>query len=78
VKNIQTDFTDNINYSAPICPDAIDIPTFTDACGEWNYSATLSPTDITYTIASTAPTDSNNEIKLNSITYNPGSDIALI
>jgi hypothetical protein len=76
VKNIQTDITDNINYSSPICSDAIDIPTFTDACGEWQYSVTLNATDITYTIASTAPTNIDNIIQLNSIEYN-GSDISL-
>jgi hypothetical protein len=75
VKNIQTE--DNINYLFPVCPDATTISIFTDACGEWTYNATLTPADITYTIASTAPTNATNQVQLDSIIYNWGPDISV-
>ncbi len=74
VKNIQTE--DNFNYLFPVCADAIRFSNFVDACGEWRYTAALNTSDITYTVQSTAPTNTNNEITLNSIEYN-GSGMTL-
>lgn len=68
VKNIQTE--DNFNYLFPICADAVNISTFVYACGEWRYTANLNTSDITYTITSTAPTNADNTIQLESIIYN--------
>lgn len=68
VKNIQTE--DNFNYLFPICADAVNISTFVYACGEWRYTANLNTSDITYTITSTAPTNVDNTIQLESIIYN--------
>jgi hypothetical protein len=75
VKNIQTE--DNFNYLFPVCADAIGFSTFVDACGEWRYTAALNTSDIIYTVQSTAPTNTDNKIQLNSIEYNGGTDIAL-
>lgn len=70
VNNIQTN--DNTNYSMPLCSDAINISgTFIDAC--WTWKSPTANTDISYSISSTAPTNTDNKISLQSIEYNSGA-----
>jgi hypothetical protein len=80
VKNVQTNplnGTDNPNYWPSNDGDAF-ISDKVSTGFFWTSDTTLNltPTDITYTISSTAPTNPNNEIALKSIRYN-GTDITL-
>ena len=75
VKNIQTNFGDNINYIPSFAGDAV-VWDFANIAGGRTRNYLLDGVDRVYTISSTAPTGTNNDIGLASVSY-LATDIAL-
>ncbi|MBX9809184.1 hypothetical protein K2X92_02220 [Candidatus Gracilibacteria bacterium] len=74
VKNIQSDIIDNIHYGPSTVGDAfISTEILTNLVGGAEKTFNVNTSDITYSIASNAPTNStDNIIQLESITYTSG------